>query len=84
MPTITYLEDWLKEHPEELQSKLDELDKAGNALKVALSSPTTPEKHQELQKLYASVLGARKIMKTLSYRYHQKNPENLFDDDEFS
>nr|WP_320410330.1 EscE/YscE/SsaE family type III secretion system needle protein co-chaperone [Candidatus Hamiltonella defensa] len=43
-----------------------------------------PEEYEGLQKLYDSVLSARKIIKTLSYRYHKKKPENLFDDDQFS
>ncbi|ACQ66918.1 EscE/YscE/SsaE family type III secretion system needle protein co-chaperone [Candidatus Williamhamiltonella defendens] len=84
MATITYLEDSLKNCPEQLQSKLDELDEAEVTLKSALSSPKTPEEYEGLQKLYDSVLSARKIIKTLSYRYHKKKPENLFDHDQFS
>nr|WP_235661248.1 EscE/YscE/SsaE family type III secretion system needle protein co-chaperone [Candidatus Hamiltonella defensa] len=41
MATITYLEDSLKNCPEQLQSKLDELDEAEVTLKSALSSPKT-------------------------------------------
>ncbi|ECX2002014.1 EscE/YscE/SsaE family type III secretion system needle protein co-chaperone [Citrobacter braakii] len=72
MPTLTYLEDSLRDSINQAQDKLKILQAAKIRLQHSMKGPTTKEQYQQFTLLLEAVIQAEDIIKVIAYRYHNQ------------
>lgn len=72
MPTLTYLEDQLRDPDGAGQARLVQLSAAAVRLQAALATPSVPQQHQQITLLLEAVNQAENIIQVLYYRYQSR------------
>lgn len=72
MPTLTYLEDSVRNSINEAQERLKILQVAKIRLLQSMKEPATQEQYQQFTLLLEAVIQAEAIIKVIAYRYHNR------------
>ncbi len=79
MPTLTYLEDSVRDSIEQAEDRLRLLAAARIRLLQSMKGPATQEQYKQFTLLLEAVIQAEDIIKVIAYRYHNQpvNPEGF-------
>lgn len=72
MPTLTYLEDSVRDSINQAQDRLKILQAAKIRLLQSMKGPATQEQYQQFTLLLEAVIQAEDIIKAIAYRYHNQ------------
>lgn len=72
MPTLTYLEDSVRDSINQAQDRLKILQVAKIRLQHSMKRPATKEQYQQFTLLLEAVLQAEDIINLIAYRYHNQ------------
>lgn len=72
MPTLTYLEDCLRDSVDQSQDRLNILQVAKIRLLQSMKGPVTQEQYRQLTLLLEAVIQAKDIIRVIAYRYHNQ------------
>ncbi|WP_252145092.1 EscE/YscE/SsaE family type III secretion system needle protein co-chaperone [Yokenella regensburgei] len=72
MPTLTYLEDSVRDSINQAQDRLKILQAAKIQLLQSMKGPATQEQYQQFTLLLEAVIQAEDIIKVIAYRYHNQ------------
>ncbi|MGL5700110.1 MAG: EscE/YscE/SsaE family type III secretion system needle protein co-chaperone [Kluyvera sp.] len=72
MPTLTYLEDSMRDSIAHAEDKLRILATARIRLLQLMKAPATQQQYQHFTLLLEAVIQAEDIIKVIAYRYHNK------------
>lgn len=72
MPTLTYLEDSVRDSINQAQDRLKILQAAKIRLLQAMKGPATQKQYQQFTLLLEAVIQAKDIIKVIAFRYHNQ------------
>ncbi|MFP2694216.1 EscE/YscE/SsaE family type III secretion system needle protein co-chaperone [Enterobacter ludwigii] len=72
MPTLTYLEDSVRDSINQAQDRLKILQTAKIRLLQLMKGPVSQEQYQQFTLLLDAVIQAEDIIKVIAYRYHNQ------------
>lgn len=72
MPTLTYLEDSVRDSINQAQDRLKILQAAKIRLLQAMKGPTTQKQYQQFTLLLEAVIQAEDIITVIAFRYHNQ------------
>lgn len=72
MPTLTYLEDSVRDSINLAQARLKILQTAKIRLLKLMKGPATQEQYQQFTILLEAIIQAGDIIKVIAYRYHNQ------------
>lgn len=82
MPTLTYLEDSMRDSLHQVQERLKILQAAKIRLLQSMKDPAIQAQYQQLTLLLETVIQAEDIIKVIAYRYHNQ-PVKPDDENEY-
>ncbi|WP_447783523.1 EscE/YscE/SsaE family type III secretion system needle protein co-chaperone [Enterobacter asburiae] len=82
MPTLTYLEDSVRDSIHQAQERLKILQAAKIRLLQSMKGPATQGQYQQFTLLLEAVIQAEDIIKVIAYRYHNQ-PVKPDDENEY-
>jgi len=72
MPTLTYLEDSVRDSINQAQDRLKILQSIKIRLRQLMRGPVTQDQYQQFTLLLEAVIQAEDIIKVIAYRYHNQ------------